>query len=78
MQSVLRSVHLPVVMLDGDVIREIYDDSLGYSEVDRLKSARKLRFSKFLSDQRMIVICPFLSVFEESRNELPCKCEKIL
>ena len=24
----LRSVHLPVVMLDGDVIREIYEDCL--------------------------------------------------
>ena len=73
----LRSVHLPVVMLDGDVIREIYEDSLGYSEDDRLKSARRMcRFSKFLSDQGMIVICPFLSVFEESREWCRANVEK--
>lgn len=65
----LKLLHMPVVMLDGDIIREIFGNSLGYSEGDRLISARRMcNLSKFLSEQGLIVICPFLSVFQESRQ----------
>ena len=47
------------VFLDGDTLRQVFGDDLGYSETDRRKCAmRYSRLCKFLSEQGItIVIC---------------------
>lgn len=65
----LRNLSVPVVNLDGDVIRNVFGNSLGYTVADRQESARRMcALSKFLDEQNLVVVCPFLSIFEQSRN----------
>ncbi len=52
------------VWLDGDEVRKIYNDKLGYTLSDREKNAERLsKISKFLSDQKINVISSVLSNF---------------
>ncbi len=56
------------VLLDGDFIREMFDNDLGYSMSDRKKNAMRIcKLGKFLSDQGMNVVTAILSLFPESR-----------
>ncbi len=58
-----------LVMIDGDVIRETFNHDLGYTLEDRRKNADRVsRMCKFLNDQGLHVLSPFLSVFPESRD----------
>lgn len=58
-----------VVFLDGDVLREIFGNDLGYSIEDRKKSAmRNSKLCKVLSEQDIDVICATISMFDECRN----------
>ncbi len=60
--------NLKTVLIDGDVIREIFNNDLGYSSEDRLKNAQRVcQLSKFLSDQNINVVCAILSIFPETR-----------
>ncbi len=60
--------NLKTVLIDGDVIREIFNNDLGYSREDRLKNAQRVcQLSKFLSDQNINVVCAILSIFPETR-----------
>ena len=60
--------NLKTVLIDGDVIREIFNNDLGYSRADRLKNAQRVcQLSKFISDQNINVVCAILSVFPETR-----------
>lgn len=46
-----------VVLIDGDIIREAFGASLGYSEADRTTQIGRIqRLAKILSDQDLIVI----------------------
>ncbi len=54
------------VLVDGDGVREICGNDLGYDEPDRLKNAYRLsRLAKFLNDQGQIVVCSTMSLYPE-------------
>ncbi|WP_338993845.1 adenylyl-sulfate kinase [Fusobacterium animalis] len=58
-----------IVFLDGDELRKIFGNDLGYSKEDRLKSAtRNSRLCKLLSDQGIDVICCTISMFDTIRK----------
>jgi adenylylsulfate kinase-like enzyme len=53
-----------IIHLDGDVVREIYNDKLGHTVRDReINASRISRLSKFLSDQGIDVVASVLSNF---------------
>jgi adenylylsulfate kinase-like enzyme len=55
-----------LVRVDGDAMREICGNDLGYSEADRLKNAYRLsRFCQFLWKQDLFVLCSTISLFPE-------------
>ena len=57
------------ILLDGDVIREIFGNDLGYSMGDRLKNAERIcQLGKFLDGQGFNVVTATLSIFPESRE----------
>ena len=57
------------VLLDGDVIREIFDNDVGYSMQDRLVNAQRIcQLGKFLDGQGVNVVCAILSIFPETRR----------
>ena len=60
---------LPTVLLDGDEIRRIFGDDLGYSLDDRLKNASRIReLCKLLDKNGIHVVCAILSISEKDRN----------
>ena len=57
------------VLLDGDVIRDVFNNDLGYSMEDRLLYAQRIcQLGKFLDDQGINVVCAILSIFPETRD----------
>lgn len=57
------------VLLDGDVLREVFGDDLGYSVEDRFMcSMRYSRLCRLLSIQGINVICCTISMFEDVRK----------
>jgi adenylylsulfate kinase len=57
------------ILLDGDAIREIFGNNLGYSTEERLLNAQRIcQLGKFLDDQGMNVVCAILSIFPETRE----------
>lgn len=54
----LAKPHIPeLVNLDGDVVRDIFNDKLGYEEPDRVRQIRRIqRLAKMLDAQGMIVL----------------------
>lgn len=64
----VRKTHKNVVLLDGDMVREVFDNDLGHTEKDRLKNAKRIcKLGKYLDDQEINVVCAILSLFPESR-----------
>lgn len=58
-----------VLLLDGDILKNIVSDKLGYSQDDRRKRAMKYALlCKMLTDQGMIVICCTIAMFDEVRE----------
>ena len=58
-----------IIKIDGDVIREMFSNDLGYSIEDRKKSAHRMsKLSQFLENQNMIVLCSTISAFEFDRK----------
>ncbi|MDE7219018.1 MAG: adenylyl-sulfate kinase [Oscillospiraceae bacterium] len=55
----LKSRKPNVVLLDGDLIRPVYNEDIGYGDEDRVKGAsRTFRVAKMLSDQGIdVVVC---------------------
>ena len=46
-----------MVWLDGDVVREIFDDNLGHTEPDRVRQIKRIqRLAKELDSQGMVVL----------------------
>lgn len=73
--SHLREKKPNVVLLDGDRIRPIYNEDIGYTDAERLKGAsRTFRVCKMLSDQGMDVvvcsICMYSSVRDWNRENI--------
>ncbi len=57
-----------VVMLDGDIIREVWVKDLGHSLDDRRINADRIsRLCQLLDIQGIHVVCAILSIFPESR-----------
>lgn len=64
----LRKENNNVVLLDGDILKNIVDEHLGYSEADRRKRAMKYALlCKTLTDQGIIVICCTIAMYDEVR-----------
>lgn len=64
-----------VVLLDGDRIRPVYNEDIGYTDEDRLKGAhRTFRVCKMLSEQGIDVvvcsICMYSAVREWNREHI--------
>lgn len=67
--KIIRSGKSNVILLDGDELREIFLNDLGYSMEDRKKMAmRYVRLVKMLSDQNIDVILATISMFSEVRQ----------
>ena len=57
------------VFLDGDALRKVFGDDLGYSKEDRKKCAmRYSRLCAMLQEQGMNVICCTISMFDSVRE----------
>jgi adenylylsulfate kinase len=57
------------ILLDGDVIREIFGNDLGYSMEDRFKNAKRIcQLGRFLDSQGFNVVTAILSLFPENRE----------
>lgn len=64
-----------VILLDGDLIRPVYNEDIGYSDEDRVKGAsRTFRVAKMLSDQGIDVvvcsICMYSAVRDWNRENI--------
>lgn len=58
-----------VILLDGDILKKIVGDELGYTESDRRKRAvRYAQICKVLTDQGMVVICCTIAMYDEVRD----------
>lgn len=58
-----------LVFLDGDELRRVFGNDLGYSKEDRFKCAmRYARICGLLSEQGIITICCTISMFDEVRK----------
>ncbi len=65
----LKKLHHAVVFLDGDELRKIMGEDLGFSMADRKKCAlRYSRICKCLSEQGIDVVCTTISMFHEVRE----------
>ena len=65
----IKSVYENTVFLDGDVMRWVFGDDLGYSKEDRCKCAmRYSRLCALLQRQGMNVICCTISMFDSVRE----------
>lgn len=64
----VRHVQPNVVLIDGDVVREIFGNDLGHTMEDRRTNARRIcQLGKLLDDQGIHVVCAILSLFPETR-----------
>jgi cytidine diphosphoramidate kinase len=62
----LRGRDANVVLLDGDDLRGVYGDGLGYSAADRRTLAlRHARMCRLIADQGIDVVCATISLFHE-------------
>lgn len=65
----IRAEHPNTVFLDGDTLRKVFGDDLGYSREERRKCAmRYSRLCAMLQEQGMNVICCTISMFDSVRE----------
>ena len=65
----LKEKYVNTVFLDGDTLREVFGNDLGYSDADRRKCAmRYAKLCDFFQRQGMNVICCTISMFDEIRQ----------
>ena len=58
-----------VVLLDGDILKEIVDENVGYSDEQRRKRAMKYaKICRMLTDQNIYVICCTVAMYDEVRQ----------
>jgi adenylylsulfate kinase len=69
LRDVLRSRGVPVVVLDGDSLREGLNSDLGFSAADRAENVRRAaEIAKVLCDQRVTVLAAFITPLESMRQ----------
>jgi adenylylsulfate kinase-like enzyme len=67
--SKLRSEGKKIVVLDGDEVRKLYGDDLGFDLASRrVNSERIVALCEFLDRQGIHVVCSVLSLFPEHRD----------
>lgn len=65
----IRAKYPNTVFLDGDMLRKVFGEDLGYSMEDRKKCAmRYSRLCAMLQEQGMNVICCTISMFDSVRD----------
>lgn len=65
----IKEKHSNTVFLDGDVLRKVFGDDLGYTKEERRKCAmRYARLCAMLQEQNMNVICCTISMFDSVRE----------
>lgn len=65
----LKEKNKATIFLDGDELRQIFGNDLGYKKEDRLKSAmRNAHICELLSRQEIDVVCCTISMFNEVRE----------
>lgn len=65
---VIKQANAACVFLDGDKVREVFGNDLGYTKEDRFKSAMRFsRMCEFLTSQGIDVVCCTVSMFDEVR-----------
>lgn len=65
----LNAKETPVLLLDGDSLRRVFGNDLGYSREDRQTSAfRNARLCQFLAEQNVDVVCCTISMFDTVRE----------
>lgn len=65
----IRAEYPNTVILDGDILRKVFGDDLGYSKEERRKCAmRYSRLCAMLQEQGMNVICCTISMFDSVRE----------
>jgi len=57
-----------VILIDGDMVREVFGNDLGHTMKDRHTNAQRIcQLGKLLDDQGIHVVCAILSIFPETR-----------
>ena len=65
----LKEKYPNTVLLDGDVLRQVFGNDLGYSKEERFACAmRYARLCKLLTEQGIFVICCSISMFDAVRE----------
>jgi len=65
----LRKEHSNVVLLDGDILKNIMSDKPGYTDAERRKRAMQYaKLCKTLTDQGIIVVCCTIAMYDEVRE----------
>ena len=65
----LKTEHPNTVFLDGDMLRKVFGDDLGYTREERIKCAmRYSRLCAMLQEQGMHVVCCTISMFDCVRD----------
>lgn len=64
--SKIKQKHPNIVMIDGDVFREVIGNDLGHGLEDRIKNAyRIVKMCKYLQEQNLNVVCSTMSLYKE-------------
>lgn len=67
--EIIASEKQKIIFLDGDELRKVFGNDLGYSREDRIKCAKRYsRLCNLLASQGFDVICCTVSMFHEIRN----------
>jgi len=65
----LKPSHNNLVLIDGDIVRDIMNNDLGHTVEDRYKNAHRItRLCYHLQLQGLHVLCAVLSIFHESQD----------
>lgn len=65
----LKDIKPNVIRLDGDNIRPVFMEDLGYSDEERKKGAARIfRVCKMISDQGIDVVCCSISMYDHIRE----------
>lgn len=65
----IKEKNVNTVFLDGDIMRKVFGDDLGYSKEERRKCAmRYSRLCAMLQEQQINVVCCTISMFDSVRE----------
>ena len=64
----IRNTKHNIVLIDGDMIRDVFGNDIGHTLDDRRQNADRIcRLCKFFDEQGIHVVCAILSLFPDSR-----------